>query len=189
MLAEVAIEITGALQRAEQALSPMEPDPSPAGPNALTGLPNRRASENHLAELAESVPATETCWLLVADIDRFKDINDRHGHPTGDAYLTALADVVRAHVFAPHFAARIGGEELAGVLRHLTLEQARTLADELRLAVEDLHEPAQATISIGLAGWLPASEQAEEAFRRADMALYRASKRGRQPGLGRRHRR
>ena len=108
------------------------------------------------------MPATETYWLLLADIDRFKAINDRHGHLTGDAYLEAIAKVLGTFLPAPHYPARVGGEEFAAVLRDLAMEQARTLAEGMRLAVEELQEPARATVSIGIAAWLPASEPARK---------------------------
>jgi diguanylate cyclase (GGDEF)-like protein len=176
-LGEALTQIIAALQRADAAIAAEEPQELPIV-DGLTGLPSYKAFQQHLVELAASAPLTETCWLLIADIDDFKALNDRHGHPTGDAYLAAVAGLARTLLSPPHYLARAGGEKFAAVLCDLTMEQAHSLAEDIREAVEELQQPADATLSVGLAGWLPATEPAQQAYLRADRALEAAKRAG-----------
>jgi diguanylate cyclase (GGDEF)-like protein len=177
-LGEALIEIVQVLQRADEAIAAEEPYEEPASTDALTELPSYAAFQLHLAELEASVPVTETCWLLMADIDDFKAVNERHGHAAGDAYLKAVAETTQDLLPSPHFLARVGGDELAAALRGLTMDQARAVAEHIRAAVEKLDQPARASLSIGVAGWLPASEPVHDAVRRSDLALYVAKRAG-----------
>jgi diguanylate cyclase (GGDEF)-like protein len=177
-LGEAGAEIIQALQRADEALSAESAEPAAERFDSLTGLLSRHGFEEHVAELAVSAPAVETRWLLLADLDRLKALNDRYGHLAVDAYLEALGNGMRAVVPAPHVLARLGGEEFGAVIRDVPLAGARSLAERIREAVEELNHPLRATISIGIAGWLPATEPIQDAYRHAEQALYQAKDAG-----------
>ena len=151
--------------------------------DALTGLPNRRYLDQFLAELkqgADEAPVT----ILHIDLDRFKDINDAHGHAAGDHILRHAADVLRASIGPEDFVARFGGDEFVVVketpARSTDLEQ---LADAI---IEGLNAPltidgheCTAGASIGIASQTLEAERPEQLLMNADIALYEAKKRGR----------
>jgi len=178
-LAERAREaeaLRGALQEARRA----------AATDALTGLPNRRAFEEGLAEaLAEAEAAHAPLCLLLFDIDHFKAVNDRHGHPAGDAVLRGVADALREWARPQDGVARVGGEEFAAILPATPRETAAGLAEALRRAVarggvvlgpEALR--LSVTISLGVAQRQP-GEAGPALLGRADAALYDAKRQGR----------
>jgi diguanylate cyclase (GGDEF)-like protein len=151
----------------------------------LTGLLNRRGllleASRHLADPS---PARPPVAVLVADIDAFKVVNDRHGHATGDAVLTRFAGLVREILGESHLVARYGGEEFICVLPGSSLEAARTLAERLRRATErepfaGTAGPLGLTVSIGLSLVGPAEDTILPAVARADAALYAAKQSGR----------
>jgi len=155
----------------------------------LTGLYNRRYGLPHLARIAER--ATETgrgFAVLLADIDRFKSVNDTWGHATGDRVLTEVAARLRSNLRPSDMVARIGGEEFLIALSDRTFETAHATAERLRRLVGD--EPVRidggtgipVTISIGLAmgGTSASPDQAVEAIMaRADQALLSSKAEGR----------
>ena len=138
----------------------------------LTGLWNRRALDDRLAELeARATPGA----LLMIDVDRFKAINDELGHAGGDRVLKGVAAALRAAVRPGDFLARHGGDEFTIILPDTTLEQARGLGDRLRAAVaRSAHPPV--TISIGI-GFLDGDRRA--ALLAADSALLGVKRAGR----------
>jgi len=151
----------------------------------LTGALTRRA----LRELAPGAIAQEQAGRRVAavmmlDLDRFKVINDTHGHGVGDLVLQSTAATLRAQLRADALLARYGGEEFVAVVPVDDLPVARRVADRLRAAVADVDWHAAAgltdpvTVSIGVA-LVDASETLDDALRRADEALYRAKRGGR----------
>jgi diguanylate cyclase (GGDEF)-like protein len=160
-----------------------------ASTDPLTGLPNRRAF------LAAAQAAIATAWrqsaplsVMLIDLDRFKAINDRHGHPAGDAVLRATAEVLRATLRRTDLPVRWGGEEFAALLPFTGTEEAATLAERLRYAVRALvpHPGGDAagpvTISVGIAAITPAvtADSALAAgMGAADAALYAAKTQGR----------
>lgn len=156
-----------------------------AGTDPLTGLPNRRGFE--ASARAVLAPRGRHASLLLLDLDRFKAINDGHGHPAGDAVLRAAAAVLGRHLRAGDIAARLGGEEFAVLLPGAGAADAAALAERLRaaLAAEVPHPggaPARVTVSIGVAA--VAREGAPQpaldaALAAADAALYRAKQGGR----------
>jgi diguanylate cyclase len=153
--------------------------------DTLTGLLNRRAFELLFAqELASARRNGTPASLLLFDLDRFKAINDRHGHPAGDRLLVELAERIRARLRAQDVFARWGGEEFLILLVRTSLDDAAQVAEELRLTVADepfdLGEPAHVTISIGVAGVDPDRPDAlEDVYRRVDKAMYAAKDAGR----------
>ncbi|OYU18858.1 MAG: diguanylate cyclase response regulator [Rhodobacteraceae bacterium PARR1] len=154
----------------------------------LTGLWNRRYALPQLALMAEAAQAkAHGLAVMVLDIDRFKSVNDRYGHSTGNAVLVGVAqrlrDILSATAEAP-LIARIGGEEFLVALPCPTAQDARRLAealcDGIRSHAVPLEElpPITVTISVGLA-MLAGSEPVTDALERADRALLAAKDRGR----------
>jgi len=148
--------------------------------DSLTGLANRRALDERLAGEAEHARQLGTNMSFVlADLDNFKQINDRYGHQTGDAVLRAVAAVFAESVREVDLAARFGGEELALVLPGTPLVGARRLAERIRKGIEDLRVPApngdlvRVTSSFGAASY-PTHGSVEALVAAADAALYEA---------------
>ncbi|MCB1917275.1 MAG: diguanylate cyclase [Rhodocyclaceae bacterium] len=153
--------------------------------DALTGLPNRRAGMS-LLEQAWSVSrrGDQPLSLMMVDVDRFKAINDAHGHAGGDAALTAVATTLRAEARKDDWVCRVGGEEFLVICPNTPLPAAARTAERLRLAVRKLavavgDRSVAVTVSIGLAGREPLTQDADSLVRDADKALYAAKHAGR----------
>jgi len=150
----------------------------------LTGVTNRLGIEAALASaVAEATTNATPLSLLMLDLDHFKDINDRHGHPAGDAVLRAVARAWQGLLRDGDPIGRVGGEEFMVVCPGLDMERALAIAARLREAVAALRFDAisptlHATTSIGVAELRP-EETRESLLARADAALYRAKERGR----------
>ncbi|AWB34130.1 hypothetical protein DBV39_10890 [Orrella marina] len=157
----------------------------------LTGAFNRRnfflLAEQELRHLPRS---GQICALLCLDIDHFKQINDRFGHAAGDLVLKAFAQACQQSVRTGDIVARMGGEELAILLRTATRQDAKEIAERIRMAVENLAIQAsersvndggviRLTVSIGLVCIDPHSEGLDQALSRADELLYEAKRSGR----------
>jgi diguanylate cyclase (GGDEF)-like protein len=149
----------------------------------LTGMLNRAALTTRVEELAQqSALSGEPVGMILADIDRFKAINDRHGHGTGDAVLRDLAYALRMELRAFDLAYRLGGEEFLILLPGADLAQAGAVAEQLRQAVEcePMGGGVPVTISCGVAASArDGSFDFESAFAEADAALYQAKRLGR----------
>jgi len=153
----------------------------------LTGLFNRRYMETQVAALLEDRARREGLFsLLLVDVDLFKAVNDTHGHDVGDRVLTELGERIRKTVRALDLACRIGGEEFMIALPDTDVAVACKVAERLRRAVHDKPfnagtklSPLSLTISIGVAGLESASDRLEHMLKRADEALYRAKRDGR----------
>jgi diguanylate cyclase (GGDEF)-like protein len=151
----------------------------------LTELYNRGALSDELERVASLAAffAAEPCLVLV-DVDHFKSVNDRHGHPAGDAVLKAVADNIARHFMRREdFVARYGGEEFAVLARETTLERVVQRAERLRdaqgrLEVQTPTGPVCVTISIGVARH-EVGEAAAIWLERTDRALYAAKHAGR----------
>ena len=172
-----------ALQEARQrALELAEQAQKLALTDALTGLANRRAVFDQLAQLARSSPDQgQPLALVMFDIDHFKRVNDTHGHQTGDAVLQRIAELARRQVQGGDLVGRIGGEEFVWLLPDVDAGRARELAERLR---EDIERESSSgglpcvTVSIGMA-LLRRGDTPEQLIARADEALYLAKKNGR----------
>lgn len=148
----------------------------------LTGLSNRR----HFIEMGARLIARArrdlkpTCALYV-DIDHFKSINDRFGHHTGDEALVHMVGCCLNQLRPGDLFGRIGGEEFAVLLPNCNMSQARRVAERLRIAVErtPLEAAAAFTISLGLAQLGNDPDNLERMLDRADEALMRAKRAGR----------
>lgn len=152
-----------------------------AATDKLTGLFNRQAFLILVDKLlAEYRRNPRRIALLMADVDHFKDINDRHGHQTGDAALRAIADCLGASLRQSDIAVRWGGEEFLIVAKDCGLDEACALAEKLRLAVQALPPVAgcPVTISIGVAEY-DGGDGIDPTLARADQALYEAKNGGR----------
>lgn len=154
-----------------------------AATDALTGQGNRRALDELLKQQAAFfVSSGKSFSILMLDIDLFKSINDGFGHMTGDDVLRAFVQRVREYLRPGDVCARFGGEEFVVVLPQTTFEEAREVAERLRLGVAQcplLETPrVQVTVSIGVAT-LGAGQTVAELLATADAAVYVAKKAGR----------
>ena len=155
--------------------------------DVLTGVGNRRALFERLEhEVARRARRGGDLSLVVVDVDHFKSINDRHGHPAGDGALCAVAASLSASTRQTDFVGRIGGEEFALLLPDTDAPGAAKVAERARAAIEALvHRTAEGetvplTATFGVAT-LPdgVTRSADEVFRAADAALYAGKRSGR----------
>ena len=150
----------------------------------LTGLHNRAAMPLLTSMLLRTTAADPPAAVLMIDIDRFKQVNDEHGHATGDAALRHAARCLQGSLRRGDALMRWGGEEFAVALADATPAQARAVAEKLRVAIEtsplalEGGGRLQLTASVGVAQ-LAAGEAVVEALGRADAALYAAKRAGR----------
>jgi two-component system cell cycle response regulator len=154
--------------------------------DSLTGLYTRRFFEAQLPiELARAKRAATSAAVLLIDVDRFKSINDRHGHPAGDRVLVEIATRLRETVRSGEVLARYGGEEFALLSPNVAPEDVPIIADRLRTQVAATPIAAAAntwvsvTVSIGSASYPVHGEQPGELVAMADRALYAAKASGR----------
>ncbi|MET0009801.1 MAG: GGDEF domain-containing protein [Candidatus Thiodiazotropha sp. 6PLUC4] len=152
--------------------------------DALTGIPNRRAYQTRLPQdRARCIRENKKLCLLIWDIDHFKSINDQYGHWMGDRVISCIANKISQRLRLSDFVARIGGEEFAVLLSDCSKESAIELADHLRQEIAQCNfelecDKVNATISCGIAELTP-DESDATLFTRADKALYRAKRAGR----------
>ena len=155
--------------------------------DALTGLANRKRFDARLREESEEAKdSKEPLSLLMLDLDHFKRFNDNHGHLIGDHVLRLLSEVMQQSVKGRDMAARFGGEEFAIILPATPLMHAKGLGNAIREKISKKVivnrvtglELGQITLSIGAAQYRP-EEPMAEFIERADAALYRAKKGGR----------
>jgi diguanylate cyclase (GGDEF)-like protein len=148
-----------------------------AATDPLTSLYNRRFFEDYFEkELNRSIRYNHKLALVVFDLHRFKDVNDRFGHPQGDALLQMVAATLRKSLRTSDYAFRIGGDEFAILLPQSDTEQAATLSRRLRAAYADSIEPLNLRIPLaldyGLAVYPDDGELQEVLIRVADERLY-----------------
>ena len=147
----------------------------------LTGLPNRRLFYQRLVgELADAIRHERSLAIALIDLDYFKQINDVHGHLAGDRVLREVAAQLQSVVRTGELLARVGGEEFAWILPEADADGAVWAGDRARRAVEamELGQVGRLTISVGVA--LRAElREVTELYARADLALYRAKREGR----------
>ncbi len=144
----------------------------------MTGLFNRRG----LAMTLESaVQLRQQFSAITLDIDHFKAINDSYGHDIGDEVIKSLAEQIRHSARESDILCRVGGEEFLVLLPGTPLAEAGMIAERLRQNVETLMLPGiqPITISLGVAHWNQQQGEPDKALKRADEALYRAKKEGR----------
>ena len=153
--------------------------------DGLTGLSNHRRFRDRLVEeFVRSARHPGPFSLLLIDVDHFKQVNDHHGHPAGDALLKLIAATLIQQVRKIDVVARYGGEEFAVLLPMSDANQALLTAERIRKAVEALSlawqgRAIQVTISIGIAGYPNDAVEGEALIASADRALYRSKETGR----------
>ncbi|WP_018900183.1 PleD family two-component system response regulator [Rhizobium sp. 2MFCol3.1] len=153
----------------------------------LTGLSNRRYLDNHISTLFNrSMARGRPLSVLIADIDRFKQINDTHGHDAGDDILREFANRVRSTVRGADLACRYGGEEFVVVMPDTSPEIAASVAERLRGVIESVPfvvkgtgQELQVTASFGIASRTPQVITPGHLLKQADVALYEAKNGGR----------
>ena len=152
----------------------------------LTGLNNRMYFTEFAEMEATRIKRTgEKASLLLMDLDHFKKVNDNYGHPSGDAVLKWIAGVIKRQIRSTDICARFGGEEFAVMLPDTSVEGALRVAEIIRSAIERCSFPGQMenlkiTASIGVAPLDTSGIGSfKTAYKKADIALYRAKKGGR----------
>ena len=154
--------------------------------DSLTGLPNRRAIEEWAArQLRAAARHGFPYWVVLADLDSFKTINDTYGHVGGDAMLQKFADILKTVIRASDICGRLGGDEFLMVITHVEADAIFKTVESFRekLAAEQFElgfEKVSITASFGIAG-LNGKENIDftTLLRRADKALYAAKNAGR----------
>ncbi len=153
----------------------------------LTGLHNRRYMSRHLDTLIENAKKSEKpIAFLIMDIDHFKAVNDTYGHDVGDEVLKEFAKRISANIRGIDLACRYGGEEFVVVMPDTDMQLAFSIAERLRGSVEKSKfsiscapNKLAITVSIGIAGSEGSNDTAQALLHRADQALYRAKREGR----------
>jgi two-component system cell cycle response regulator len=153
----------------------------------LTGLSNRRYLDNHISTLFNrSMARGRPLSVLIADIDRFKQINDTYGHDAGDDIIREFANRVRSTVRGADLACRYGGEEFVVVMPDTSPEIAAAVAERLRSVIETVPfvvkgsgQELQVTASFGIASRTPQVITPQHLMKQADVALYEAKNAGR----------
>jgi len=155
--------------------------------DALTGLHNRRYMESHLATLIEQATARgKPLAALLIDIDFFKSVNDTYGHDAGDDVLRDFALRLKKSIRGIDLACRYGGEEFVVIMPETDVAVAAMVAERLRrkiaaepFAIQREARTIPVTISIGLAALRSGADNGASILKRADEALYRAKRAGR----------
>jgi diguanylate cyclase len=149
----------------------------------VTGLPNRKAYEQRLAEEVSRWQRYQSPLVLsVWDMDDFKQINDRFGHQAGDKALRVIGQLLKKRLRKTDFVARYGGEEFVMLFAGSGMDEVRRVAEEIRAAVENspFHSEGKRitlTISCGMSDFRQ-GDTAKTVFKRADKALYQAKEQG-----------
>jgi two-component system, cell cycle response regulator len=152
--------------------------------DGLTKIANKRYVCEFLdREIARATRYGSPLWVAMLDVDWFKEINDKHGHPAGDMVLERISAAMSAHVRHEQLLARYGGEEFVVVMPELEREDVRTFCETLRATVESERleskgERIPVTISIGAAAFAMGDTR-ETLLARTDEQLYRAKRAGR----------
>ena len=153
--------------------------------DSLTGIANRAAFLENAERLLQrcrhdGAPVS----VMMFDLDRFKAINDRHGHAVGDAVIRKFCEIATAALRPSDVFGRIGGEEFSVVLPGSSIEAAGIRADRIRVSFAEgcrtiRDRQIDATVSVGVSGSLDAKEQFDALLEYADRALYDAKAEGR----------
>jgi diguanylate cyclase (GGDEF)-like protein len=151
--------------------------------DVLTGMGNRRAADEALAQALQDSPSPGPVSVALVDLDHFKSVNDRYGHAAGDAVLSTVGALMRQALRSQDRVYRYGGEEFLLILGSAAAVVAGEVCERLRLAIEchrwsDISSGLTVTASFGLA-LHRAGELGPALVQRADAALYRAKREGR----------
>ena len=152
----------------------------------MTGLYNRRYFDRHLnIMLGKAAEQGRDMAVMLLDIDHFKSVNDNHGHDIGDAVLKEFSMRLRRNIRGVDLACRFGGEEFVVLMPDTDIRQAEAVAERVRNAVAErgfeigTARPLAVTVSVGLARNEAMADTPETIIKRADIALYRAKREGR----------
>jgi diguanylate cyclase len=175
----------GELERSAQVLeASLHQEHQLASTDPLTGIANRMVFEQRFKLTCEQMTrGNSSACLLVLDIDHFKRINDRFGHAAGDRALRIVAQQLKTRMRADDLLARYGGEEFVVVLPDTPVQAGIGVAEELRRCIEGVgfrgeQQPVRITLSCGVTA-LRVDDTPDQAFERADRALYTAKRNGR----------
>lgn len=179
LLAKEVARQTAELERVnESLLAALSEVSRVARTDGLTGLANRRAFDEQLrAQLARSQRRDTPLALVLIDLDHFKNVNDKYGHPVGDQLLKEFAGVLMSSVRESNLVSRVGGEEFALLLPGLSVDQAFDVAQRIR--AQAMAARLLTTGSAGVAVFPQDGSNATELLRAADWALYAAKRAGR----------
>ncbi len=154
--------------------------------DSLTGLANRRAIEDWASrQISGAARHGFTIWVVLADLDNFKAVNDTHGHAAGDAVIKQFAAILRRNTRRSNICARVGGEEFMLVLTHASHDDVQTIAERVRQQCDSTVFVAgsakiRITASFGIAGFQGSAAPAiDDLVKQADAALYSAKRQGR----------
>ena len=177
MVSTLVLSLVYQLAEAKAALQAMaETDP-------LTGVGNRRYFLKQAAQAIQDAERSRSpLTVVLLDIDRFKEINDSHGHAIGDTALIVVADTCRQGIRAGDILARWGGEEFIVLLPSATLATGCVLAERLRASIAEAvvdGVPREVTVSIGVAELSCGLETLDDVISNADRRMYRAKGAGR----------
>lgn len=156
-----------------------------AAVDSLTGLVTRRVLDDAVQSALSSADSARGTALIMLDVDRFKAVNDRHGHPVGDAALIHIANVLAAHTRPDTIICRIGGDEIAFLMPGCPQSVARMRAEQLVQLIRDSPLPLPnggvlpLSVSVGVAHAPRNAENMRELYAEADAALYNAKRAGR----------
>jgi two-component system cell cycle response regulator len=152
----------------------------------MTGLYNRRYLDRHLSVMLEKAQSQDRDMaLMILDIDHFKAVNDTYGHDAGDAALKEFAARLKRNIRGVDLACRFGGEEFVVLMPDTDHQQAEAVAERVRNAIAERSfevgagRPLSLTVSAGVALNETESDTPETLIKRADLALYRAKREGR----------
>lgn len=186
-LEEIKSQAIATLTRAKSYIEVLEH----ATLDALTGYNNRHQFEKRLKETTASARRqNQPLCCIMSDIDFFKKVNDTYGHAVGDCVLKNVAKIIKKELRESDIASRYGGEEFVFLLPQTNIEEAKVVAQRLRLAVEkkkinieeynikDVKE-ISVTVSIGVAEFNKNDRDYEMLYKKADTALYQAKETGR----------
>ncbi|MBS3176922.1 GGDEF domain-containing protein [Candidatus Woesearchaeota archaeon] len=151
-----------------------------AATDRLTGLQNRAYFMDAISSILKQAEVTQAATsLILLDIDNFKQLNDQYGHQKGDEALMILGKILKSNIRPQDLAARYGGEEFVVLLPETRHEEARSIAENMRMSVEQENfSGLHLTISIGLACSLNSSLHTPELLKEADKCLYSAKAAG-----------
>ena len=179
LLNGAAVEASSALSRAYSHRAAE----AQASTDALTGLPNRRYFDEFCGLLARRRRSGDAVGVLMIDIDKFKGLNDAHGHATGDEVLRAVGGAIVSAVREDDVPARYGGEEFVVLLRNPSPEVALEVGERVRASVASLDlgrlGVGGVSVSVGVAVAGEADQPIADLIAQADRALYRAKRAGR----------
>lgn len=155
--------------------------------DSLTGLPNRRAIENWASsQLSGALRHGYSFWVVLADLDHFKQVNDTFGHEAGDNVLRKFSEILKSCMRGSDLCARLGGEEFLLILTHSNKDSALAVTERIRTKLADTPfnfgaSTVTVTASFGLAGFEGTQEPStfSKLQELADAALYSAKRAGR----------